>query len=543
MRDAIAALAPVLADALIKSEGRKPPRNPQDKVDAAPAVFHQAINASLAVANDPAMAQMQLVGGLGDVARPFSVGWRTLKWMRRTPLIAAVVKVLKDQVSEFTRPSDSAYQPGFMVRLRDRRQSGSRAAAQMCRNLESLIANCGMIRDPREFTTRQTFTALVSSAFDDSLTYDQMCIEVVNGSRRFGQSASYPELFKAVDASTIRLSADALMPYGLPADDFTTPRYVQVVDGQPVAQFDSTQMIFGVRNPSSDIYGCGYGTSELEYLVRILTAWLNAFARNDTYFKQGFTGRGFLIDRNNEYPMTEQQRTALVSEMRELMVGVQGSHRLGFLQGDLEFLNVGNDTQDQQWGNWSDLQVKLVCAMYGVEPASINHLFGNQGQASSMNSGDQAAREDSTRQRGLVPKVRWLFERLDRHIVCQIDPDFELVPTGIRTDEATDLDEDVKRLAFYTLNEVRARHDLPARPDGDIIGSTIGVQSAQMVEARESQPDEAAEPLDLGALFAGAEADDRPDEVEDAGQAPREDAPLQASRRGATMSRRLYWEE
>jgi hypothetical protein len=55
------------------------------------------------------------------------------------------------------------------------------------------------------------------------------------------------------------------------------------------------------------------------------------------------------------------------------------------------------------------------------------------------------------------------------------------------------------------------------------------------------QPDEPAEVLDVGSLFGGAEDADRSTaEVEDAGQAMRDDdVPLQASRRGAVGVTRL----
>jgi hypothetical protein len=541
VREAFNLVGPMLAEHLLKADGKPVPKGDAAKVDAAGSLFSIAEAATLAVANDPYSSMMSGLtqGGIGAL-RPSLLGWNTLARMAATPLMAAIIKVLLDQISEFTRPSDDDYSPGFRVRLRNRRQGGTPASAAMCRELERFVMQTGTVRDRRELLTRVTFTDLTGACMRDSLVYDQSCIETIIG------ASERPARFKMVDASTIRLSQQALSPYGLPDDDYTTPRYVQVIREEPVAEFAPTELYFGVRNRLTSIYQCGYGVSELEMLITIITAWLNAFNRNDRYFKQGFGGRGFMVNKGADITHN-QQLTAMKSQMQDMLVGVDGSHRIGLLQGDFEFMTLGNDVQDQQWSEWQNLQVKIACALYGVEPASINHLFGNQGQSSAMGTARQSEREDTTRKRGLIPKVRAWMGWVDTAIIQQIDDDFELVPTGIQTDEAGTLELDAKRLVFSTFNEVRARYDLPSRPDGDVIGSSVGIQAAQMAQAEDAAPDEEAETLDVGSLFGDATPDDRsPAEADDAGQGDHveiDEGPLQASRRSvASRVRRLVLE-
>lgn len=535
-------ISPMVSAALLKAAGQPVPRSAEGRADAVGPLFQAAHEASLAVANDPYAALVNAIvpGSGGTVGSPSNqMNWAVLQRAAMTPLISSIQKVLLDQISEFCRPSESDYSPGFKVRLRNRREAGTPASARMCRKFETFISQCGYVEDRRQLLTRAGLTDLTVACMRDSLTYDQMTYETVP-TQSLNAADQRPALIRKVDASTIRLSDQMIGAYGLPDTDYTSTRYFQVIGGLPVAEFNATQMVFGVRNASTSIYQCGYGISEIQMLMSIVTAWLNAFGRNAKYFEQGFGGRGFLVDASDE-PLNPQQAADLKTDIQAFMTGTQGAHRLGIIQRKMEFMQLGNDVQDQQWSAWSDLQVKLACAIYGVEPASINHIFGNQGQASAMGSVKTAEREDTTRRRGLIPKVRWWFEMLDRSLIQQYDPNFELVPTGIETDEAGSLELATKKLQFSTINEIRASYDLPPRPDGDIIGSTIGVQSAQMLAAKEQEPDEPAELLDMGSLFGGVDEDDRSSaEAEDAGQALREDdGPLQASRRGVAGVSRL----
>lgn len=567
-QDALSAVGPALAEFLIKAQGKPVPDSNEAKADAAGPMlevaqqaygtawddlrkasqsptFREAESTSTAVVNDPyaAMLNTLIPGGVGGITnRNSQVGWALLARTARTPLIAAIQKVLLDQLSEFCSVSDNDYQPGFKVRLRNRRQAGTPVSARMCRKFETFISQLGYVSDRRQLLTRPSFRDFTVAVWRDSLTYDQATIETIP-TVSLDADGPRPGRLRWTDASTIRLSEQALNPYGLPDDDYTTPRYVQVVNGQPVAEFNPQQMYFGVRNATTSIYQCGYGISEIEMMMSVIAAWINAFARNAKYFDQGFGGRGFLVNKSEEV-INPQQMNNLKSDLQAFLTGVQGSHRIGILQTPMDFLTLGNEVQDRQWGDWSDLQVKLACALYGVEPASINHVFGNQGQSSAMGSVRTSEREDTTRKRGLLPKVRTWFDWLNRAVIWQYDADFEIVPTGIETDEAGALELSTKRLAFSTFNEVRATYDLPAREDGDVIGSTVGLQAAQMIAAKEAEPDEPAEALDIGSLFGGEDIAGRSSaEVEDAGQAPRDDGlPLQASRRSVAGPLRLRFD-
>lgn len=546
VQDALASIAPALAEVLLKAQGKSVPAGDEAKMDAAGPLFQAAQAASLAVVNDPyaAMVNNIIPGGSGGVAnRNNQMGWALLAQSARIPMIAAIHKVLLDQISEFCTVSDNDYAPGYKVRLRNRRQAGTPASARMCRKFETFISQLGYVSDRRQLLVRRSFRDFTVAVWRDSLTFDQATFETVP-TAGLDRDSQRPGLLRWIDASSIRLSEQALSPYGLPDDDFTTPRYLQVINGQAVAEFDPTQLFFGVRNPSTSVYQCGYGISELELMLNVMAAWVNAFSRNARYFEQGFGGRGFLVAKDGESTINPTQMNGLKADIQNFLTGVQGSHRIGILQTPMDFITLGNEVQDRQWGEWSDLQVKLACALYGVEPASINHVFGNQGQASAMGSVRTAEREDTTRKRGLIPKVRTWFDWLDRAVIQQYDADFELVPTGIETDEAGSLELAAKRLAFSTFNEVRRTYDLPDREDGDVIGSSVGLQAAQLVAAADAEPDEGAEPLDLGSLFGGVDSAERSSaEVEDAGQAPQDEGmPLQASWRGATRPVRIRFD-
>ncbi|MCA9546029.1 MAG: hypothetical protein KC613_16610, partial [Myxococcales bacterium] len=192
----------------------------------------------------------------------------------------------------------------------------------------------------------------------------------------------------------------------------------------------------------------------------------------------------------------------------------------------------GNEATDAQWTNFADMCLKLLCALYGVEPASINFLYGNTGQSGAMGSADSQAREASTRTRAVIPKVKSVFGWLDRCLIEQIDADFVIEPTGVHTDESGDYKRASEFMAAgATFNEARAKLGLPPRDDGDFIGSNTGLQAAGMMMGDDMGGDvDQAEPLDAGDLMMAEDDERSVGAADDAGQGV-QDGPLRASMR------------
>ncbi|MFO7970338.1 MAG: hypothetical protein R6U40_01155, partial [Desulfobacterales bacterium] len=149
--------------------------------------------------------------------------------------------------------------------------------------METLITRTGVTKHPRGRDNFETFLRKITW---DSLVYDQMAFEVVENKK------GEPCEWYAVDAGTMRLADTASTYLDESLEDAV--RFVQIYDGQVIAEFTQNELCFGVRNPRTDIRLFGYGVSELEMLIPTVTSLLWGFEYNQRFFSQGSTPKGVI---------------------------------------------------------------------------------------------------------------------------------------------------------------------------------------------------------------------------------------------------------
>jgi len=441
--------------------------------------------------------------------RPLSLDWNTLRRMAAAPPISAIIKRRCEDAEDFCHPEENPYLPGFKVRMRNRKAAPSRAALRMIEELERFILQGGVVEDMRQVQLRDSFSTFVKKVVRDSLTYDQLCFEVVPSRLSRIGGGFRPARFVAAPAHTIRIANTTQDGHALPDDDFETPRWVQVYDEVVVNEYRPAELCFAVRNPRSDLEFVGYGYSELEMLVTIVTAWLNAFEYNRRFFSQGAGIPGILNLKGQV--VNEKIMRAFKRELQMLVTGAQNAHRLPVTSAEgMEFINLHSTNREMEYSAWMDLLTKLACALYSMDPAEIGFNFGNTGQQSSMGSANQVEKIAESRERGLKPLIRFIFAQLNRFVIWQIDPDFEVVAQGLRQNsESTDIDLDVKRLgAYMTIDQLRARNDMPPMPDGTgaCILNPIWLQFSQAAaQAGDGGGEPPAPDMDTDGLFAQTE--------------------------------------
>ena len=251
------------------------------------------------------------------------------------------------------------------------------------------------------------------------------------------------------------------------------------------------------------------------------------------------------IKRNPEVTIPEPQLAQFRADIQRMAVGATGAHRLPVTHTEgLEFIELGNEVQDAQWPGFSDQAVKIACAIHLMDPAEINHVYGNQGQKAAMGGASAAERVEESRARGLVPIVRSFWDSMNRWVVWAIDEDFEAVATGLERDSAKDDTELLKEQCstFMQVNEARAIMDLPPAPHGDIILNPTYFQAMQASGGGGGGGGggEAGEPLDVGGLFDEQQRATG-DAAADSGAAPpdmvdNQQQPLAASSRRGTVT-------
>lgn len=445
--------------------------------------------------------------------RPLSLDWNTLRRMAAAPPISAIIKRRCDDAEDFCHPEENPYLPGFKVRMRNRKASPSRAALRMIDELERFVLQGGVVEDMRQIQVRDSFPAFVKKVVRDSLTYDQLCFEVVPSRLARLGGGFRPARFVAAPAHTIRIANTSQDGHALPDDDFETARFVQVYDDVVVNEYRPSEMCFAVRNPRSDLEFVGYGYSELEMLVTIVTAWLNAFEYNRRFFSQGAGIPGILNLKGQA--VNEKIMRAFKRELQMLTTGAQNAHRMPVTSAEgMEFINLHSTNREMEYSAWMDLLTKLACALFSMDPAEIGFNFGNTGQTSSMGQANQVEKIGESRERGLKPLIRFLFSQLNRFVIWQIDPDFEIVAQGLRSNsEAEDLDLDKKRAETYmTVDQIRARYDQPPMEEGKgkCILNPTWLQFSQAAAAEQGQDAPEVPPMDAGGLFDSPEPQQPP---------------------------------
>jgi phage portal protein BeeE len=250
-------------------------------------------------------------------------------------------------------------------------------------------------------------------------------------------------------------------------------------------------MTFGVRNPTSNIYGNGYGVSEIEILINTVTSMLWAEEYNRKFFSQGSAPKGFIKIKSDSGAGGEK-----ISEFKRMwqamMSGVSGSHKTPILQGDVDWIDLQKTNRDMEFTQWFEFLIKVACAIYRIDPAEVNFPLSGGAEQRAMFEGNNEARLKHSRDKGLRPLIKFYQRKLNKMVVRRLDPRYEMVFVGLENDDPnTDIERDTKMAgSFMTVDEIRIRRGLePLGPEGggDIIENAVWLQNKTQKAMMEQQ--------------------------------------------------------
>ena len=107
-----------------------------------------------------------------------------------------------------------------------------------------------------------------------------------------------------------------------------------------------------------------------------------------------------------------------------------------------------------------------------MDPSELGFVYGNEGQTSSLNSGDTGNRIKFSKEKGLRPLLRALQTWVNRWLIEPFTEDLELVFVGLDVESEDKRIERIQKKIkmFMTVNEARAQFDLePLEVGGDLI--------------------------------------------------------------------------
>jgi len=429
------------------------------------------------------------------------------------PVISAIIQTRTNQVAAFAVQQENRFRTGFKITLREKSKKIGGAAKKKAQELERFLLQCGFpetMDDTPKIRKRDSLETFLRKIVRDTLTFDQLNFEVIP--RKNG----LPAQFKAVDASTIRIVPDEderKKMYGGTTDprmnlplsvvpihsdlskirQAEVPKYAQVINGTPRAVFDEWEMGFGVRNPRSDILSNGYGFSEVEMLLPIITAHINADTYNRKFFSQGSSQKGII---SFEGQVPPDQLEAFRRQWHQQVSGVQNAWKTPIIatgkDSKLNWVSLHSTNKEMEWGKYIEYLIKTICSVYQIDPIELGFDISKNGSGQSSGSGglggqgQQVERLKYSKDKGLDPLLRFIATLINEYIIWRIDPDLEFQFVGLNsTSEKEQLDMDASMVGtFKLLDELRAEYDLPPIPKPeDVTSPGQMVMNAQFIQA------------------------------------------------------------
>lgn len=414
------------------------------------------------------------------------ISFGTLNRMGEIFIVKAIINTRIEQVQNFLKYSLDDQKPGYQIRYKKSPGSEDKELNEKDKKIVDYIVKFleeGGENDKWE--CEDNFQEFTRKVLRDSLVLDQMTFELVRA-RNMNLKK-----YRAVDAALIRQLDTNDPRYAQMFENFRwhgyLPRYAMVWDGQiirhPVTNeyvvFYPWELGYGVRNKTTNVLRNGYGCSELETLIEIVTWILWGMQYNGNFFKQGSQPKGFINVKNGN--IDQGTLNEFRQDWKQTMSTVYNSHKIPVIQGiDLEWIDLQQTNRDMEFTEWIKFLLVIACAVYRMDPSELGFQF--QDAARIFGQEGQKERLDHSRQKGLTPLLVFYQNVLNKYIISEIDDRLELVFTGIEIeDEAAQVELDKKKseAGFVSLEDMFEKYsERKFNPEKDTILNTV-YQSAQ----------------------------------------------------------------
>ncbi len=370
------------------------------------------------------------------------ISFQTLQRMGNLYCVKNVISTRIEQITRFLKFSNDEQKEGFTIRkkksLFDSGEDQGKMTKGERKRVERIVNFLENGGETDKWEMSDSFVTFVRKIMQDSLSIDQLAFEIT---RTRGQELHQ---FKAIDGSMIRFLDTIDSNYASQFERYRykgyLPKYCQVFDQQIVfnkqlgtyVMYYPWELGFGVRNVGTDIWQNGYGRSELESLIEIITYILNGVQYNGNFFKNGSNPKGFVNIKN-----MNTNSTALndfKQKWRQMLTGTENAWKLPVFSGlDVEWIPIGVNNKDMEFDNWTKFLIVLLCSVYRIDPSELGFQFKEA--ANVFGQDGQKARLDHSRQKGLYPLLIFLQDIINKFIVSELDEEMEFAFTGIEVED------------------------------------------------------------------------------------------------------------
>jgi hypothetical protein len=380
--------------------------------------------------------------------KPTAFSFDTMRTMAdQTPILAAVMLTRQRQVKRFCRATEGGKGPGFQIKLKDGTAKVGAEEQKTIQLLQGFFTNCGWESKPRlrQRLRRDNFSGFMAKQIRDTLIMDSAPIELEwKRDRNKGIDGFY-----SVDGSTIRLCNEV----GYQGDDEIYA--LQVLEGRIRAAYTHDDLIYVPRNPRSDVLAGGYGMSETELLIKVVTGFLNAFTYNTKFFDSNAIPKG-LLHLNGDYD--EADLNSFRRQWNGMVKGINNAWTLPVMvsknsESKVNFEHFNADVNDVMFGKWMTFLTSIICAIYGMAPDEINFESFTTG-TSSLSGNDTEEKLINSKDKGLRPLLAHYEDLFSDYIVAEFGDKYVFRWAGLDEKDPKQLWDEEKTLS--TFNEARA---------------------------------------------------------------------------------------
>lgn len=369
------------------------------------------------------------------------LSFSVLRRMGDVHIVKSIVSTRVEQIMNFMDFSEDEQKEGYTIRKK--KSLFSTGDEKLTNEDKKKIAKIVEFLEKGGWTDKwdnvDSLQEFISKIMSDSLTLDQLAFETVRNRMWELQK------FRAVDASLIRFldSVDPRQREGFEQYRFKghLPRYCMVWDEmilhnpitkEPILYYP-WELGFGIRNKTSDVRRNGYGVSELETLVNIITWILWGFSYNANFFSQGSQPKGFINIKNPNISNSTLQEFR--QAWTQTMAGYQNSHRTPVINGiDLEWVDLQKlSNRDMEFNEWIKFLIIMTCSVYRIDPSELGFNFKESQQIFGQDG--QRERLKHSREKGLKPLLIFLQGIITKYIVSELDENYEFAFTGIEVED------------------------------------------------------------------------------------------------------------
>jgi len=420
------------------------------------------------------------------VERPGAMNFSVLRGMvEQTPVLSAVVMTRVRQVQAFCKVQESGFGPGFVIRHADKAHKLTDEERKTTELLQRFFLNTGWEFNPRQRKRlgRQSLRQFIALSVRDSLAMDSAPIETeMKRNKALGIDGFY-----AVDGATIRLCTDE----GYRENDEIFA--LQVVQGNVRTAYDYNGLIYEPRNPRTDVMASGYGMSETELLIKVVTGFLNAMTLNIRGFSDNSIPKGVLHLSGN---YSESDLASFKRFWNGMVKGVNNAWSVPVLvskdqESKASFENFGVEFNEMMFSKWMTFLTSIICAIYGMSPAEINFDSFSGGNTSPLGGSDTAEKLAASKDSGLRPLLAYYENIFSDYILAEMGDSYVFRWTGVDEDDQ-DKRHELKKLVM-NVNEMRAELGLEAQSaswgEAPLNPSLIGPWSQEQQAAQQPGPD------------------------------------------------------